>query len=591
MRVHPAVAVMAATASIAASLAVAPASTAGAANPPAPAPVNCPTSLPTSDAVDGVTGTGWTVERGTTPEPFTAIVLGRLTDGIAPGVDMIMADLDSLALRRAGGVWAGMSGSPVYATDGRLIGSVSYGLAASSPIAGLTPAEALGTLLTADPDDALAGARTRIGVGPQAARRLARTGEVTSAEAARGFTRLPMPLTVSGLGTSRAAERISARLQRSAGVRVTIGAATVTARPAPRPLGGGGNVAAAVAYGDATLSAVGTTTFTCSDRAVAFGHPFLDAGVTTYSAHGATALYVQPDPVNGPFKVANLGAVVGVVDRDRTLGLRIDTSRTPRGTSIVSTLTRVETGSRRTGRTVSLYQPLTPDAAAIHTLLNVDRVLGSGAAKGTARVGLRIRGATSKGTPFDLRTSDVFVAPTTADALGLQVADWVYAKVAALVRQPFDELSIRTIELTGTIGSQNGYWRAPSVVFYQGGRWVPGTQGVVVRAGQRVWSRTTLRQYQRPTTTTLLGLVLRVPAGVRYRAVELVVAGGSAEGASAAEPASLAALLAQLRATPRSDTVRLEVRDLDTGVVYARNTVRATLPVAAFERSYPLVVQ
>jgi hypothetical protein len=51
---------------------------------------------------------------GTTPEPFTADVLGRITDGIAPGVDMIMADVSSPALTRAGGVWAGMSGSPVY---------------------------------------------------------------------------------------------------------------------------------------------------------------------------------------------------------------------------------------------------------------------------------------------------------------------------------------------------------------------------------------------------------------------------------------------------------------------------------------------
>ena len=58
-------------------------------------------------------------------------MLGRITDGIAPGVDMILADVSSPALTRAGGVWAGMSGSPVYTADGRLIGSVSYGLAAS----------------------------------------------------------------------------------------------------------------------------------------------------------------------------------------------------------------------------------------------------------------------------------------------------------------------------------------------------------------------------------------------------------------------------------------------------------------------------
>src|SRR6187551_2522153 len=90
------------------------------------ATTQCPASLPTAAAVDGLTGTGYTVERGTEPAPFKATVLGRITDGIAPGIDMIMAELDSPALTRSGGVWAGMSGSPVYASGGQLIGSVSY---------------------------------------------------------------------------------------------------------------------------------------------------------------------------------------------------------------------------------------------------------------------------------------------------------------------------------------------------------------------------------------------------------------------------------------------------------------------------------
>ena len=41
-----------------------------------------------------------------------------------------------------------MSGSPVYAADGRLVGAVAYGLAGSSPIAGITPAAEMVKLLT-----------------------------------------------------------------------------------------------------------------------------------------------------------------------------------------------------------------------------------------------------------------------------------------------------------------------------------------------------------------------------------------------------------------------------------------------------------
>src|SRR3954449_5130811 len=71
-----------------------------------PGPVDCPTFLPTAQAVKDLQGTGWTVDSGTSPAPFRATVLGRLTDGIMPGVDLIMAKLSSPALTAAGGVWA-----------------------------------------------------------------------------------------------------------------------------------------------------------------------------------------------------------------------------------------------------------------------------------------------------------------------------------------------------------------------------------------------------------------------------------------------------------------------------------------------------
>lgn len=73
----------------------------------------CPEALPTAEVVKGTVGRGLTVEQGSVPEEFTATVLGRITDGIAPGIDMIIADVESPAVARAGGIWAGMSGSPV----------------------------------------------------------------------------------------------------------------------------------------------------------------------------------------------------------------------------------------------------------------------------------------------------------------------------------------------------------------------------------------------------------------------------------------------------------------------------------------------
>ena len=67
-------------------------------------------------------------------------MLGVLKDGVLPGIDMVMARLDSPTIQQVGGIWQGMSGSPVYAADGRLIGAVAYGFSfGASPVAGITP--------------------------------------------------------------------------------------------------------------------------------------------------------------------------------------------------------------------------------------------------------------------------------------------------------------------------------------------------------------------------------------------------------------------------------------------------------------------
>jgi hypothetical protein len=75
------------------------------------APDPCPAAFPVADLVAGMSANGLTVEKGNTADPFTATVLGVVDDGIAPGLDMIIVETDSPAIQRAGGVWAGMSGS------------------------------------------------------------------------------------------------------------------------------------------------------------------------------------------------------------------------------------------------------------------------------------------------------------------------------------------------------------------------------------------------------------------------------------------------------------------------------------------------
>jgi hypothetical protein len=238
------------------------------------APIDCPKAFPTTDAVDGVEGTGFTVSKGRTPEPFSAKVIGRLTDGIFPGVDMIMAEVSSPALTKAGGVWAGMSGSPVYAEDGRLIGAVAYGLSfGPTNIAGITPAEAMFPLLDG-PDHRrrpLAGGCLPRRPSPQRSLPDRCPHRREHAGRGRGFERLQLPVMVSG-GNSKARQKLMDRLaKRFDDVRFVTAASAESSTASPASIVAGGNFVAAISYGDITFAGAGTTTFVCGTRAVAFG--------------------------------------------------------------------------------------------------------------------------------------------------------------------------------------------------------------------------------------------------------------------------------------------------------------------------------
>ncbi|HYN30280.1 MAG TPA: hypothetical protein VES95_10490 [Dermatophilaceae bacterium] len=581
-------AALASCATVLAGLALA-AGPATAADDPLPQPVDCPTALPTTDAVDGVTGTGWTVDKGTVPAPFTATVLGRITDGILPGVDMIMAELDSPAVNAAGGVWAGMSGSPVYAPDGRLIGSVSYGLAAASPVAGITPAEGLATLFD-DPDDVAARARATVAVPKSAAGRLARTGEVTAAEAEQGFRRLPVPLSVSGV-SGPGATKLAQRLADKTGLRVlTSGSASASAAAAPvDQIVGGGNGVAALSYGYVTLSGTGTMTYTCNGRAVLFGHPFMGAGPVRNSLHSATAVYIQRDDVWGPFKVANPGGVAGTIDRDRTLGLRAQLGALPVSTTVTSSVTRAETGVRSGGTTQAVDRLFASDAAAYHALYTVDQAMRSFSAPGSFTGSLAVTGTRAGGAAFSLTLGNAFVASDPrAYPLDYQVADWVYLTVDRLLMQPFEKVNLTGISLTGTAASDSASWRSPTVQVYRGRRWTtPGPTTVVsARVGARLPWRATAALSGDPTVTQVRSTSLVPPAAAADTETSFTVGTGSAYAQAGPEPTSLDALLTQLGTSPRNDELRVELRRLEDDRVLAQGTMRFSRAMQPFAASY-----
>ena len=96
--------------------------------------------MPLTDVREGMKGTARSVFRGTEPEEFNVEILGVLPGAVGPKQDLIIGRLNGGPAERTG-VFAGMSGSPVY-INGKLVGAISYSFPFSKePICGITPIE------------------------------------------------------------------------------------------------------------------------------------------------------------------------------------------------------------------------------------------------------------------------------------------------------------------------------------------------------------------------------------------------------------------------------------------------------------------
>lgn len=477
---------------------------------------DCAQPFPVAEVAEGDEVTTLTVIKGTTPVEFTGTILGTINDGIAPGLDMVMADFGTAAgdteIDRVG-IWQGMSGSPVYAEDGRLVGAVAYGLAwGPSQVAGITPFE--------DMDDYLDGAApARVKVSDKAARAIAAESDVTRAQASQGFRQLPMPMAVSGLSKKRVTmlKKKGPDYLNTRGM-TALGAASSTADAGPDSLVAGGNLGAAFSYGDITAGAVGTVTSVCDDRLVGFGHPFTFGGQTTLGLMPADAVYVQADPVGPGFKVANMGVPAGTIDQDRLTGVSGSLGVLPAETDVTSTVTY---GARnRTGSSASLSQDFNADITFSQILANHDRVVDA-IQGGSETASYAVTGTDSGGNAFDIAFGERYTSAFDISFEGIfEIADIVY------LLSRMDGVTIDDVTATADVSDDTSMYRVRKLEHRRGGAWVKvGRRApVVVAAGRTVRLRTTLVS---PESTQHVPLSVTVPAEARRRGYLEVTGGAS----------------------------------------------------------------
>jgi hypothetical protein len=529
--------------------------------PPSQPPAACPDAYPVSDLTQNQPVSGLTVSVGNTPDGFTGHVLGVLDDGIAPGIDMIIIDFSNA--KNPGpidqnGIWAGMSGSPVYASDGRLIGAVSYGLTYSpSPVAGVTPAADMQALLGGGSSAAAPADTQRVALPQRMQQRLVSDGLASPSDAQQGLTRLPIPLGISGAVSttrlSKAASHINGpSLLGQPDVLPYKTASAPSDAPGTDEIFPGSNLAASISYGDLTAAGVGTTTMVCDGQAVGFGHPFNFTGESTMTMHGADAITVLDDPIGGSFKLANLTGPVGEITGDHLAGISGPLGQLPDTTLVDSNVTDVSTGKSRTGDTHVSLPDYLPDVAAFAELGNQDVVFDH-VGKGSALVHFTVEGM-ADGEPFTLvRTNRFASAYDISYEAIFEMADDVYT----LLHNKFADVTIDAVRITTQLDPTYRAYSVGKVQRKVGTHYVTLTRSSLVKArpGSTLTLRVTLNS--KVLGTKLETVKVKVPSAPIGSFGELSVGRVRISGST---PKSFDDLVTKLDNAPRNDQLTAAVR-------------------------------
>lgn len=525
----------------------------------------CPAAAPVSGLAPGDTVTGKTVTSGTEPEIFGGNVVGTLEDGIAPGVDMVLVDLDSPTIKRVG-IWSGMSGSPVYDADGGLIGAVSYSLGLGpSTIAGVTPATEMLKLLRSTPTLA-AAPRATVRLSSALRQDVAETGAASAADSTT-MTRLRVPVGMSGLSTARL-KRVAPALN-GRGLHVADAPAGPTSSERI-DVAAGGNLAASMSYGTITAAGVGTATAVCGDEVLAFGHPMNFTGPATMSLHGARATHIQDDQTLSGFKVANIGAPIGTVDGDRLAGLHAAKGALPTSYDVSSEASQ---GADTKAATTHVTVPaLMPEMGFSTMVAAQDRVLDR-IGQGTASAGWTIEGLRKDGTPFSFTRSDLY-----ADSSDISVAPAIRLAddLSAIQYNPGEVVKITSVDTTSTLEDAYETYAIQKVQAYRGGRWVTlqQRQASWLRAGRTTQLKVFLTSREGDPRTLDVSVV--VPARASGVFGTLTVTGGDEQAFSADDFFDLEEDgFEEQSPAPSSSTFPKVLKELGAGPKH--NEVRATL--------------
>ncbi|MEK6407205.1 MAG: SpoIVB peptidase S55 domain-containing protein [Acidobacteriota bacterium] len=434
-----------------------------------------PNLMPLDQVRPGMKGYGMSVFQGSKPERFEVEILGTLEGMPNPKQSIVIARLSGPLVDRTG-VFAGMSGSPVY-IDGKLVGAVAYAFPfAKEPIAGITPIKNMIDIFEQGQKEeqprssqsvsfkTLIGQSTTTSFDSLPALPSAQLGARAASNVALmpyvGQTIVPIATPVTFSGISQNVLEAFAGDLRKIGIQPIAGVGGGSSLGPMVPanedtLAAGSSVSVQLVRGDFTIDAAGTVTYRDGGRIYAFGHPFLSSGATSWPMAESSIVTVVPN-LNNSFKLSAAGNLVGSINQDRSVGVYGQLGEKPR---MVPVRLTVHTSRNKTEsysfEIVSdpFLTPLLTRITMFSAITATERQIGNQ----TLKLGGRIQ---IKGQP-DILLDNSFASPNGA---ALFAVNAVAQPLAVLLNSGFNALDLRGIELDVTStdsrssGSLNRLW-------------------------------------------------------------------------------------------------------------------------------------
>ena len=417
-----------------------------------------PELFPLEDLRPGMKGVARTVFNGSDTQEFGVEILGVLPGFPGPRQSAIIAKLSGSNVDRTG-VFAGMSGSPVY-IDGKVVGAIAFSFPFSKePIAGITPIKQMIDLFDKGSQENPKPKEPRPVSFAQLASvewkpdlpKPAITGGQLLAPVSAGSPLMPLlgqqmvpiatPLVFSGI-TQESLSMFAPQLMANGLLPVSGvgGSAAITplAEVTPNTFPPGSSISVQLVRGDYSLAAAGTVTLRDGDRIYAFGHPFLSLGASDMPMSESSVVTVIPN-ANNSFKLAVPGRMVGSISQDRASGIFGLLGKAPKMIPVKVNLhtsrDRIETYSYEVA-TDSFLTPLLLNITLFNTITSSERVLGDA----TISVQGEIRVKGQEPIKIDRRFSSTNNSPIMA-------AGSIAAPVSALLTSGFDDVQLDGITL------------------------------------------------------------------------------------------------------------------------------------------------